>query len=396
MRVLFLLGLLSGLAHCTRAGFGLPDALLADGPIDTALPADGPTDTSAQEARTDGPGHDTLLPGVGWPTVKADIEAVTKQNPVGKESIATLGTGVSNTTGLVLAPDGSVYASPFKARYVIRLEPNTQKITSIDVGRTGTWGGGVLAPNGLIYMLPREPTAGDILRIDFTTQKVTRFGTVAGGYEGGVVAPSGTIYAAPFYGTEVIKIDTSTDTVTTFDVGGTGWSGVVLAPNGSIYAIPSGATTVLKIDPGSDKATTLGSLPTGVFKYRGGVLHPSGVIYGVPFHSKTLLKIDTNTDTVVTKGTVPAGSSMGGVLAPNGMIYAMAVYANNPVLRIDPATDTSTTIPSVGGCVGAILAMDGAVYGGPWLGTGKLLKIDVGTKVNFSKQTLLSPYVDKF
>ena len=79
----------------------------------------------------------------------------------------------------------------------------------------------------------------------------TTFGSLAGTtkWAGGVLAPNGCIYGMPRNSTTVLKIDPTTDTATTFGslVGTTKWAGGVLAPNGCIYEMPRNSTTVLKL-----------------------------------------------------------------------------------------------------------------------------------------------------
>jgi hypothetical protein len=123
---------------------------------------------------------------------------------------------------------------------------------------------------------------------------VTTFGSLAGAakWVGGVLAPNGCIYGIPRDSTAVLKIDPS-DSISTFgslSADTNKWYGGVLAPNGCIYGIPFNSTTVLKIDPSDDSISTFGSL-SGTGKWFGGVLAPNGCIYGIPFNSTTVLKL---------------------------------------------------------------------------------------------------------
>ncbi|HMV80112.1 MAG TPA: putative Ig domain-containing protein, partial [Leptospiraceae bacterium] len=187
------------------------------------------------------------------------------------------------------------------------------------------WYGGVLAPNGIIYGIPRLHTS--VLRIDPSSNTVSTFGTFAGGVQkwwGGVLAPNGKIYGIPNSATNILQIDPDTDTAGTFGSAAGGWAGGVLAPNGKIYSIPNNATNVLVIDPKTDTTYTFGSLPGTAAKWVGGVLAPNGKIYGIPNNATNVLVIDPDTDTVSTFGAMPGGGAWrGGVLAPNGKIYGM-------------------------------------------------------------------------
>ena len=71
--------------------------------------------------------------------------------------------------------------------------------------------GGVLAPNGKIYCVPRNAT--QILVIDPTDNTTELFGSISGTskYYGGVLAPNGKIYCVPLNATQVLVIPTSGD-----------------------------------------------------------------------------------------------------------------------------------------------------------------------------------------
>jgi hypothetical protein len=87
-----------------------------------------------------------------------------------------------------------------------------------------------------------------------TNQKTSTFGSLSGSnkWAGGVLAPNGMIYGIPRNSNTVLKIDPTDDSVSTFGSlsGGGKWFGGVLAPNGVIYGIPYNSTTVLKIGSG--------------------------------------------------------------------------------------------------------------------------------------------------
>ena len=133
---------------------------------------------------------------------------------------------------------------------------STRSNLGASLGDTYKWLGGVLAPNGKIYCVPRN--AADILIIDPSTNTATRsnMGVSLTGSEkwlGGVLAANGKIYCAPVNATDILIIDPSTDTATRSNLGaslsGTGkWYGGVLAANGKIYCVPNNATDILIID----------------------------------------------------------------------------------------------------------------------------------------------------
>ena len=138
------------------------------------------------------------------------------------------------------------------------------------------------------------------LEDDFTRSfswTTTTFGSVgadASKWIGGVLAPNGKIYGIPRNSTTILEIDPVNQTATTFGSVGAGadkWFGGVLAPNGKIYGIPYNSTTVLEINPVNQTATTFGSFGADTAKWNGGVLAPNGKIYGIPNNATTVLEI---------------------------------------------------------------------------------------------------------
>jgi hypothetical protein len=129
---------------------------------------------------------------------------------------------------------------------------------------TYKWIGGVLATNGKIYCIPREPLR--VLIIDPALNAVELEGnlpTDSNKWAGGVLGPDGKIYGIPRDYHSVLIIDPITDTA---DANGISlppgppvypsdpdkWTGGVLAPNGKIYCVPNSADSVLIIDPHSN------------------------------------------------------------------------------------------------------------------------------------------------
>eukprot|EP00056_Hartaetosiga_gracilis_P009639 m.138980 g.138980 ORF g.138980 m.138980 type:complete len:557 (+) comp13162_c0_seq27:261-1931(+) len=105
--------------------------------------------------------------------------------------------------------------------------------------------------------------------------------------------------------------------------------------------------------------------------WAGGVLASNGLIYAVPLSSTSVAIIDPTTDTIDT--TTITGLSAyqkwwGGVLADNGNIYSIP-YSSDKLLIIDPSTNTvdlSATVPSdTYKWRGGVLGDDGKVYGIP-------------------------------
>ena len=72
------------------------------------------------------------------------------------------------------------------------------------------WGGGVLAPNGLIYGVPNHATTVLIIDPNTETADTTSLQDAGAGsdkYHGGVLAPNGLIFAIPYSADSVLVID---------------------------------------------------------------------------------------------------------------------------------------------------------------------------------------------
>ena len=130
---------------------------------------------------------------------------------------------------------------------------------------------------------------------------INLFGNFSGGskWVGGVLAPNGKIYAIPRDARQILEINPVNRTTTLFgqliDSGERKWAGGVLAQNGKIYGIPLNQTQVLEIDPSNNNIRFLKSF-SGGNKWFGGVLAPNGKIYCIPFSTTQILVID-NVDT---------------------------------------------------------------------------------------------------
>jgi len=280
--------------------------------------------------------------------------------------------------GGVLAPNGKIYCIPRNAVAFGVIDPFANTFTTF--GSTATsndYIGGVLAPNGKIYCIPGNATAVHI--IDPTTNTVSTnsvSGTAPGNnaYGGGVLAPNGKIYCVPLYATSIGIIDpiANTFSISTFPAGtitGTGagsaaYEGGVLAPNGKIYLIPNNATSVGVIDPVANtfSTTLVSGSSSGTYAYIGGVLAPNGKIYCLPHGATTVGLIDPVAKTFTTFGTTSGGYLyQSGVLGPDGKIYSVPTGTTS-IAMIDPAVNTYTTFGTGGNYIGGVLASNGKIY----------------------------------
>ena len=111
--------------------------------------------------------------------------------------------------------------------------------------------------------------------------------------------------------------------------------------------------------------STFGSVGVGTSKWWGGVLAPNGKIYAAPSYSSSILEIDPIVGTAKTFGSISGNSKYAGaVLAKNGKIYCIPNTARN-ILEIDPISKTSSTFATITGTdtwSGGVLADNGKIY----------------------------------
>lgn len=127
--------------------------------------------------------------------------------------------------------------------------------------------------------------------------------------------------------------------------------------------------------------STHGSFSSSALKWYGGVLAPNGHIYAIPGASTTVLKINPADNTTSTFGSLPVGNNkwLGGVLAPNGKIYCIP-FGTSSILVIDPTNDTTSTFGNIptADYAGGVLAPNGKIYAMPHDAT-TILEIDPET-----------------
>lgn len=266
--------------------------------------------------------------------------------------------------GAALAGNGCIYMVPFGAStnpstIVAKIDTNTDQISVLGnivttVNAPQYWGA-VCAPNGFIYAIPFA--ASNILKINPNDDTLSYFGNVTGSgnpnfvpFQGGVLASNGVIYCAPRDFGLILKIDTNTDTLSTVNIGlpntngANRWNGGVLAPNNEcIYFIPTSSTGSLKIDPRTDQITFINLPGSSNFGNSGGIVGPDGLIYGnQPANGNSRVVINPFNDTI---SVVPAvnGANYGSAMGFNGKIYSingatnrLYVLEDNRTYDLDP------------------------------------------------------------
>ena len=166
--------------------------------------------------------------------------------------------------GAVLHPDGYIVFVPYNGQTVacINLKDESIKfavrdIQSIGLSNANKWSGGVYDPtnDGIVFIPYKKgfsATWGIMYNSTFTIMEHTSYTALSDSqFEGGVLAPNGNIYMVPRNSDQAAVLSYSSDGASGL-FGGTGmgmYMGGVLAPNGCIYCAPYNTGTILKISP---------------------------------------------------------------------------------------------------------------------------------------------------
>lgn len=110
-------------------------------------------------------------------------------NPIEITQIGSLSATQFKYVGGVLAPNKKIYAAPSTSAITSLLEIDTESDTVTTFGSvSGTWYGGCLARNGLIYFVPSANSPILVLN-PITKETFTLSGTVLQSYGGGGISP---------------------------------------------------------------------------------------------------------------------------------------------------------------------------------------------------------------
>lgn len=166
--------------------------------------------------------------------------------------------------GAVLHPDGYIVFVPYNAQTVATLDLKdetvkfvTDNVGSIRLSDPNKWFGGVYDPtNDAIVFIPYKKgfsaTWGMMYNGTFSIMKHTSYTALSDSqFGGGVLAPNGNIYMIPHNSDQAAVLSYSSDGENGL-FGSTGmgkYMGGVLAPNGCIYCAPYDCGTILKISP---------------------------------------------------------------------------------------------------------------------------------------------------
>lgn len=279
--------------------------------------------------------------------------------------------------------DAAIYCPPSNAEFVLKVSlDGSDRVEEIGPPLTegqNKWYGGIVGVDGCVYAPPY--TAKGVLRVNPENDSVEVLGDFPVGewkWHGGLLAKStGVIYAFPAHSNEVLCIDTNvrpkdwdgeeivdeTWRVSTIPIKRHAndtdapdlqykWLGGAYGADGCIYGMPSDATTILRIDPIKKEATTFGKVSSDINKWQGGVLSQiDKCVYAVPADNSTVLRIDTDPDTPLSIDYVGSGFQdiddkwQGGFIGRDQKIYAIPENINN-VMVITPGDSPSVDMLS--------------------------------------------------
>jgi streptogramin lyase len=337
-----------------------------------------------------------------WSTLQYYLSSVAQTNSLVPNSAVYLeysnsglfGTGANGQFhGGVLHPNGKIYLTPYQATYSISIDPQTNQLSSIGplTYSNPIWEGSVLAGNGKIYCVPH--TATSCLVIDPIANSIAYIGNAATFSPGagvwfsqGCLGPNGKVYFAPHNSTWFVKIDPDTNTIFSHAamVGNQKYLGMVSAPNGRLYLMPFISTVGAYIDPNTDTFVTYTTNFPGsngaIAAFASGVLAPNGKIYMIPGHATVGVVLDPSNNTASVYATSFPGTNGSitgygcGCLGSDGKIYCSPLESTL-VTVIDPSNDTVVTLATVSTgskWIGAISTPNGKIVFLPYIANSVL------------------------
>ena len=315
--------------------------------------------------------------------------------------------------GGILAPNGKIYCVPRNANFIKAIDPATGLVTVFgQQSYAYDCQGGVLAVDGKIYCTPRSGTRDSVLVIDPQTNTTSFVGSGIGPLEFTCAAmgSDGRIYCPPFKGHDVLVIDVHKQMLSRIRVSESlldnAYHSATLAADGKIYCAPLSASQMLVIDPATNDTTFFGNVPKNQ-SYYGAILGLDGNIYCIPWHATNVLVIDPVRRVERFLGPLPSaprsnivprfdnGMYAGGVLAPDGKIYCVPSQAEN-ILVIDTVSQSLDCFGKLMGAEkyrGGVLTTDGRIFCIPFYSTEVLV---LGTPSQLDPQWPLSRIINKF
>jgi hypothetical protein len=237
--------------------------------------------------------------------IPSNARRVVKFNPLDKsltEIGPDLGDGGWKWVCGVLANTGNIYCAPYFAKHVLKIDTiqgTVETLDNVEVPETGhcLWASGALASDNHIYYMPCN--ARWIMRLNPDNDSLSSVGDDLRWwkYTGTVVGNDDCVYGIPYYATRIIKFDLANpDTTSTVgEVANFRCRNGVLGGDGYIYAVNESGQ-VLQIDTTSNNYTWIGDR---IYSRRWGWGNPivgaDKCIYWPPCSANRVLKFDPET-----------------------------------------------------------------------------------------------------
>ena len=140
-------------------------------------------------------------------------------------SLSTIDTGGGGSGwkyySSILAPNGIIYVIPWDSTSIILLDTNTDNYSTVGAGTSKRFSSGALSPD-LRYMYLSPGTSNDLYKLDLNTNELYKYGQVNTGssaefrYMSAITAPNGKIYMGSSAGLGMLEIDPTNDSFTVY------------------------------------------------------------------------------------------------------------------------------------------------------------------------------------
>jgi hypothetical protein len=314
---------------------------------------------------------------------------------------SSLGGGGSKYDGAALASNGKIYCPPQSTTDWLVINSNTDAVattgSSVNNGNNGARYDKI---TNRVYAFGNYDGVGNNgTYLDVATEAITNLNSGIPSLTGGPVQAldGNKLYVSRLYSspTNIYEYNISAGTSTSMGAqGGDKYPRGTLAANGKIYWGPGGSTTFVELNPATSTITNFGSV--GGDNFGPVVAHYDGYLYVFPrFFNTTILRIDPSSNTVSTILTgVLSGNiiSMGTCIGLDGRIYV--ARENGGIYWYDPYSNTYGTITMDSGdtSFGAIMmGANGDLYAIPW-NAAYVHKIALTTGTGASATDIVSQY----
>ena len=358
----------------------------------------------------------TILPATNRSVLSIDSTGNIAQepNPVTTKSVFT-----STTTTSSFSPIPPIDQQRTNNLFRPVRNSTVELLTPVAIPPQPQFAGGVLAPDGNIYMCNNMPPTSFTARMikipTFGSSNSTTYVTISVSgiletFTGPVLGPNGKLYLIPFSGSRFATYNIQTGAFTFINVSGglNKWFGGTLAPNGKIYCVPYNSTAVLIINTANDSldvTSITGVVSTGGNAYVGSFLSKEGFIYMVPFFEDRLIKINPATNAfsfISVGGSKAVGKWMGVAVSPiNNAAYIPPFNNTQQYIKFNTSTDTFSlvNISSVGvnpKFIGAICGPDSKIYFIPYTESNIYVIDTAAADAQTTISTILGATVGKF